>query len=745
MPHPLFLHVRSRGRGATRVLELSCDSIRIGRGSLCEVRIDDPSLAEVECFLRRRGDTWHVQPLSPKGRLSIDGRPVLHLRAVAMNVPLRIGDATLVLRDVASIASTFGAVAVPSASEPAVNMRSSDLLEEEGPGIRSYEPARTVRSTPSAPTPIPYALQPGGTPSTRARLPTPARTWESRWRAVGRSLKLRTQVATPSRHEPRPIHDAPDEPATLPFTPREAHPGTRDDGSLSDEADRIGPEECLPAAVCWAIPSVSPDAILRASTEFGSFDDPSQISTSTALDSSNEPSPPAKSEARSGGQATDDLDPATAPVPRADAFAENRGDSPLAERSRYADEDEWPSVRSILDASPIRRSDALPHRVSAKDRPSPSEATIPAHWSPASWLVALPMAGAILVLGAVGVFLGATWGEDDRQAGLLADRLLRAGSADRAPIAEEEVNPDGSWWRTTASHLAIRAVALGSTRGEPSREEATRFLLQSARLAAPLEPATRIARAELSATDRGGASPLAALGLSRDTVALALTARTLAREGKTRAALVAYRSALDLAARAELGRGRAQTFLDEPHAMRYSLPFEGLVAGVIREMAAQPGWTYETWSGALPEHGLVLLAAYRVLIERGASDSEIALGRLVECDAVPAAGSHPLHSAARAEGLAIKGRWEDAARIYAVAITAMPDEAVRRTWHLNRGVILARNGASDQAEDAMASARAGRGDDEIGRKVAQAMSREGIGRAPATAYRTSPAQRLRGN
>ena len=76
------------------------------------MRLDDPSLDEVEFFLRPRGETWHVQPLSPKGRMSIDGRPVLHLRALAMNVPLRaLGEATLVLhRDTAAdLSPTFGA------------------------------------------------------------------------------------------------------------------------------------------------------------------------------------------------------------------------------------------------------------------------------------------------------------------------------------------------------------------------------------------------------------------------------------------------------------------------------------------------------------------------------------------------------------------------------------------------------------------------------------------------------------
>ena len=715
MPQPLFLHIRARGRGSTHVLELSSDSIRIGRGNLCEVRLDDPSLAEVECFLRRRAETWHVQPLSPKGRISIDGRPVTHLRAVAMSVPIRVGDATLVLRDTATVAPAFGAFDVPIAAGPPLVFGSGELREDDRLGDRLYVPSRSVldRTAPAIPAtqPSPFVEVTPPRPRQAAR----ERSWESRWRAAGRTLKLRGQAGGALRHESRPLTAKLTEgPATVPFAPREA----RVEPVATDEADQAEPDGRGAVDVGLVAPEPTPEILLREATEVEPPGEPASVAPV------HEPEPPNRRD-----QA----------APRA-TREEEADRSSLAARRMPAFDEEWPSVRSILQAHQERCGEPSP-RAAMKSRPTPTDARLPAHWSPPGWLVALPMAGAILVAGALGIFLGSTWGEDDRQAGLLADRILRANGAGKTVIGEEEVNPDGSWWRTTGGHLAIRAAALGSMRGESSREETTRFLLQSARAAAPLEAATRMARAELSAGD----SPLAALGLSRDTVALALTARTLAREGKTQAALAAYRSALELVARSDVGRGRTPAFLDEPNAKRFALPFEALVSSVIGEMAAQPGWTYETWSGALPEHGLVLLAAYRVLSDRRASESEAVLNRLIESPAAPASGSQALHAVARAEGLAIKGRWEDASTLYAEAIAAMPDEVVRRTWHLNRGVILARNGAVDQATDAMALARAGRGDDEIGRKVSQTRSREGIGRAPATAARTSPAQTLHTN
>ena len=79
MPETLFLHIESRGRTAARVLELPGDSLRIGRGAQCEVRLGELSLAEVECLLRRRGEVWHIQPLGPPGKLSIDGRQYVRL------------------------------------------------------------------------------------------------------------------------------------------------------------------------------------------------------------------------------------------------------------------------------------------------------------------------------------------------------------------------------------------------------------------------------------------------------------------------------------------------------------------------------------------------------------------------------------------------------------------------------------------------------------------------------------------
>ena len=63
MPESSLLHIQAVGSAQARVVPLSGLSVRIGRGLQCEVRLPDPSLADVQCLLRRRGATWHLQPL----------------------------------------------------------------------------------------------------------------------------------------------------------------------------------------------------------------------------------------------------------------------------------------------------------------------------------------------------------------------------------------------------------------------------------------------------------------------------------------------------------------------------------------------------------------------------------------------------------------------------------------------------------------------------------------------------------
>ncbi|MDB5351168.1 MAG: hypothetical protein JWN86_2415 [Planctomycetota bacterium] len=806
MPETLFLHIESRDRSASRVLELPGDSIRIGRGTQCEVRLGEPSLAEVECLLRRRGQTWHVQPLGPPGRISIDGRAVDHLRALAAGVPLRVGDYHLTLRPTASAATGFRQIEIPIPVSPSPVPRLSELDEDEiGLQGREYsDPTRTAArpaaTLPRIPTNAPISAERSRTDlrTTWQKAKHDERVWEARWRAAGQNLRSRQggSGVEPATVAPatRPTVDL-SSPSIVPFPNRQENfvrlavpDGMEDAIAEGDEvAESSSPDALISELTSPEIdtswisvsPLASPESVVTAFTESAGIG-PEAVSQTTATIAdagSNEtmirdpqvrssevpgPGPEANPPTRSTER---DAPVQEASVPQASAStppAPPRRPRPVkrpASRERTptpkvepplpdVDDLEWPSARVILaahDAATRRSRRTRSEGIRAKivPRQSPTEGIEPAQWSVPFWLGWLPTAAAFLLLGTAGVYLSWIWGQDSREAGLLADRLLRKTATATEKFSDAEVNPEAAWWRTTGGHIALKAAALGGTRGDAARDETIAFLLDSARKFAPLEPSTRLARAQ---KEGAAAEAASALGLSRDTVALALTGRRLAREGKVDAALAAYRRAMELVVQADFTRSRTPVFLDlsAENVKRFALPYEDLIAAIVRDMAEQTEWTFARWSGALPDHGLVLLATYRVLVERQSGDADGALDRLVAAEAI-SSGSPVLHAAARAEGLAAKGRLEDAASLYRDAIAAMPDDWVRRTWWLNLGEILARGDDATKATDALMSARAGRGDDEIGHRVAQAMARQGLGATTAASTTNPKAQRLKAN
>src|SRR5262249_2586020 len=130
---------------------------------------------------------------------------------------------------------------------------------------------------------------------------------------------------------------------------------------------------------------------------------------------------------------------------------------------------EWPSVRTILaarqpsiEARAASKPASKPAAKRAAKRPVPTVGRPPDHWVVPLWLAWLPATAAALLLGLGGVGLAWTWGLDAQAAGLVADRLLkaggRAGSESKEPF-DTEAAPNASWWGSTAGHLYLRAVA----------------------------------------------------------------------------------------------------------------------------------------------------------------------------------------------------------------------------------------------------------------------------------------------
>ena len=195
---------------------------------------------------------------------------------------------------------------------------------------------------------------------------------------------------------------------------------------------------------------------------------------------------------------------------------------------------------------------------------------------------------------------------------------------------------------------------LDRTADDPAAVEEARGLLGAA-AGLSLQARVRCAGATGAGLGRRpAAEPVSSLALSRDVLPLAWTGHQLLAAGKKDAAKQAYRTALELASRADLSRLAAPAFIDDRQIRRYAMPAEDLISPIVRDMADSSAWTYAEWSAALPPSAVARLAAVRVLRERSAPDAEAALDALVAEDkAVTLQGLAALEIAAHAEALAL--------------------------------------------------------------------------------------------
>ncbi|CAN5904123.1 hypothetical protein BH23PLA1_BH23PLA1_08220 [soil metagenome] len=211
MPEASYLHIRTRELRATRVLALTGPSLRIGRGAQCELRLADPALAEVHCLLRRRGESWYVQPVGPPGQITMDGRAVEHQRPLPMGVVLRVGEHWLTLR--------------PTGAEP-TEEPGPEVLASEVVGDWTEEPtlARVADADQSARSPEQVQQSPAPAVADKeprqehlARWETrlqqrerwleerqSEKLWEARWRAAGQTLRSQATTRTQTTVLPSP-------------------------------------------------------------------------------------------------------------------------------------------------------------------------------------------------------------------------------------------------------------------------------------------------------------------------------------------------------------------------------------------------------------------------------------------------------------------------------------------------------------------------------------------------------------
>ncbi len=186
MPAAASLHIQADAHDPVRVVDLTVGSVRIGRGSLCDVRLPAADCADEECRLRRRGDVWQLVPSRATTGVSLDGRAVTGATTLVPGATFQIRGLSLTLR-----------VAVADADVPA-------SARWEAPATPPVEPPRSATA------------ETGGTARSELSLSTGDRDrwlqthqatkrFEARFRAASEQLHAAADARPASRvPDPRP-------------------------------------------------------------------------------------------------------------------------------------------------------------------------------------------------------------------------------------------------------------------------------------------------------------------------------------------------------------------------------------------------------------------------------------------------------------------------------------------------------------------------------------------------------------
>ncbi|MGD0044748.1 MAG: FHA domain-containing protein, partial [Isosphaeraceae bacterium] len=184
-------------------------SVRIGCAAYCEVRLADRELAEEACRLQRRGRTWHLVPLGPKGSILVQDRPIEGPCPLPFDVPFRVGSICFTLRQNRSSDPDWEMYRTLSSAlhrQPmSINPLPSSLPAAEH-SIASIAPPRPQRGVVhKASIPLTPRIK---SPLERSPSPRPVNPWEARWKAAGARLQTnQKQPLPPGRPHPSPPAD----------------------------------------------------------------------------------------------------------------------------------------------------------------------------------------------------------------------------------------------------------------------------------------------------------------------------------------------------------------------------------------------------------------------------------------------------------------------------------------------------------------------------------------------------------
>jgi tetratricopeptide (TPR) repeat protein len=317
----------------------------------------------------------------------------------------------------------------------------------------------------------------------------------------------------------------------------------------------------------------------------------------------------------------------------------------------------------------------------------PTERREPDQWFPHLWLVWPPTALFVIGMGIVGSLLSFWWSGDSFNASVVSQRLLaRSENPSREKsLPESVVPPESSWWQTTPLHLAEWGVYLERPRANNDRTEEGRELVEAAVRISPISPVARLARAQHSSKPSASNFTSIDLGLSRDAVSLAWSARVLRHAGKKESAIRAYHQALRIACNNDFAANPKPTFNNEPNVRRYFLPGEMIAQAIVRELITDADWTFHDWSRALPKNTVATLAAARLLREHERPEALLLLKQILnqDQDTLSTGAGRAVQTAMIAEAYALQSQWKEAEQQYHQAIDRISDLTIKRSWWFN--------------------------------------------------------------
>ncbi|MGO8900357.1 MAG: hypothetical protein ACLQU5_18710 [Isosphaeraceae bacterium] len=855
MPESICLHIQDRESGPIRVVEIPWISVRIGCAAYCEVRLADLELAEEACRLQRRGRTWHLLPLGPKGSILVQDRPIEGPYPLPYDVPFHIGSICFTLRRNRSSDPDWEMYRTLSSAQHRRPLSINPLpvsLPAVERCIASIAPPRSQRGiVHESGIPLAPRIE---SPLERSTSPRPVNPWEARWKAAGARLQAERKQPLPAgRPDPSPPADryqgVPHKEPSVPLS-RKAEPAVSPSRSREFSTHPLTPA----AAPGYPVPpSISPRSRLDANLPVKAPTQPAEPSIATVrlekittrdrlpaslfqtrdqgsqLDRPDHACPeirieradlvPERSELEAGIEPTGDVgmvQSTEAEKPGIESVAEkgaedgvwaaqpvqqfvadtswtgtisflemgspdvivststeasgrleagesdreeraripnlraatlpDPGTPPAGGRRRASANEVWskdsrhkpgiepeiprpktgpdlPSAKDILAAVSMRPS-ALSGKPSTRmneDQGKPTERREPGQWFAHLWLVWPPTALLVIGMGIVGSLLSLRWSGDSFNAAVVSQRLLpRSENPGREkPLPESVVPPESSWWQTTPLHLAEWGVYLGRSRTDDDRTEEGRELVEAAVRISPINPMARLARAQLASRSSKLAGRALDLGLSRDAVSLAWSARALRHAGKKQSAIRVYRQALRIACGNDLAPASKPTFNDEPNVRRYLLPGETTARAIVRELITDADWTFQDWSEALPKNTVAILAAARLLRERERPEAQALLKQILnqEQEIVSTGAARAVQTATIAEAHALLSQWREAEQQYHQAIDRISDLTIKRSWWFNLASVALQLNDEAQRKVALEAALEAPTSDDISRKA----------------------------